>query len=330
MTIAAALNWWEHHLGDSENPPGSNRTPIWDEYAELTGGVSWQTCPYCGAGVVCACRTGGFEAPANWIGVYAIQSWGEARRRFHRGSAGVRKGDVLIIGGPGVHTEQARGDALPDGSVPVYGTNTSPGSEGSQYNGGTTAKKVRAAGEIYGYVVIHDLFDGKRLRPHPIERRLPQPQYRPEPKRGALRLWEQGPRVEKLQELLGVPADGYYGHGTVKAVADFKSRHGLGGTGEHGGIGTIAGRQVLELLRRHGEPRTVYKTLRRGDKGGAVRKLQRRLIAHGYLADQTGGWRNDDGDFGPVTVRAVKKVEKAIGRKQNGTAGIAVWKALAA
>lgn len=330
MTVQKAIKFGQAVANSGrfqEDPPGSNITEAWELYHEITGAPAYQRQPWCGAALIDTANAGGLSLPPNFIGVYAIQSWGQAHGRWRFGVGGAKAGDVLVIGGPGVHTGFARSDVFetPGGlAIRTEEGNTSPGSEGSQFNGGTYALKVRQAGEIYGYVKAHDLFPGGRgrLRPHKVDRRPAEPQFRPEPKRGALRLWEHGPRVEAVQEQLGEPADGYFGRGTAKAVAAFKKKHDLSGGGD------VVGENMLQLLRRLERQAPKYRTLRLGDKGAAVRKLQRRLIAAGYLEPDTYGWRNDDGDFGPVTVRAVKNVEKAIGRKANGTAGVAVWKAL--
>lgn len=56
-------------------------------------------------------------------------------------------------------------------------------------------------------------------------------------------------------------------------------------------------------------------TLRRGNKGGAVKALQRMLIDRGYLA--AGG---ADGDFGEGTENAVKAFQSAVGLTADGIA----------
>jgi peptidoglycan hydrolase-like protein with peptidoglycan-binding domain len=328
MTVQESTKWGTHlaKSGDAaEHPPNSNHTIVWDLYHDITGAPAYQGQPWCGAGLICVLHHGGWTPPANWIGVYAIQAWGEAHKRWVRGSDDGKAGDTLVIGGPGVHTEYARSDVRADGSMLTCGCNTSPGSEGSQFNGGTCALKVRTAAEIYGHVITHDLLGGAQPpKPHPVDTKPEQPQYRRETPRGTLHLWEQGPRVEHLQHLLGIPVDGYFGHDTAVAINGFKAHHpGFGSDG------AVAGPKFVALLERHGQAKVAFKTLRRGDKGGAVRKLQHRLIAHGLLPAKVDGIRQDDGDFGSRTERAVKKVEQAHGWRVNGTAGDRVWRALA-
>jgi peptidoglycan hydrolase-like protein with peptidoglycan-binding domain len=323
MAVEAALGWGKrraHKADCGEHPPGSNHTVVWKHYRRITGAPAYQGQPWCGAMLIdLVFHAGEWHAPANWIGVYAIQSWGEAHGRFHRGTHGVRPGDALIIGGPGQHTGMARSDARADGSVLTVEGNTSPGSEGSQFNGGTVALKARTASEIFGYVAIHDLLNGATPPPLmlDIDDRVEEPGYRPETEQGPLRLWRFGPRVEAMQDRLGVPSDGYYGRQTQRAVAAFKRDRGLAGGGR------IAGVDVLDLLAQTAAPRRAFVVLRRGDKGAAVRKLQRRLNGHGEALDV-------DGDFGPETEAAVNRLKSMHSLPADGVAGRGVWAALAA
>jgi hypothetical protein len=145
--------------------------------------------PWCGVELLLVIHHGGLDMPANWISVLLAQRWGEEHDRWSRGSAGTRAGDALVIGGPGVHIEWAREDARPDGSVPVHGGNTSPGSEGSQDDGGTVAEKVRAASEVYGRIRSTTCTRGRRGSGRGRRRSTvatPEPQYVPEAGHGAL------------------------------------------------------------------------------------------------------------------------------------------------
>jgi hypothetical protein len=66
----------------------------------------------------------------------------------------------------------------------------------------------------------------------------------------------------------------------------------------------------------------VWEELKRGAKGEAVKLLQKELNEH-FDAELV-----VDGDFGPKTEAAVKKVEKILGFPENGTADVDVWKAI--
>ena len=60
---------------------------------------------------------------------------------------------------------------------------------------------------------------------------------------------------------------------------------------------------------------TVYPTLRRGDKGEAVIRIQKALIALGYLQGRA------DGDFGAKTEQALKDYQAVQGLAEDGVAG---------
>lgn len=62
-------------------------------------------------------------------------------------------------------------------------------------------------------------------------------------------------------------------------------------------------------------------TLKNGNKGKSVKKLQHLLIDSGYSVGHDGA----DGEFGARTEKAVKLVQKKIGRDINGTADEYVW-----
>lgn len=325
MTVAAATLWGEqqaHSRTTWETPPGSNVTTIWDDYHAITGQPAYQRQPWCGAELIDIAFHGGLRLPPTFISVYLAQQWAETNGRWSRGSAGVREGDALVIGGPGEHIEYARSAARPDGSVEVQGGNTSPGAEGSQFDGGTVAIKERSAAEIYGRIRLFDMYPGGTGRPQQLtHQHKVEPQYRHEAPTGDLHQWETGPRTEHLQQLLGIPADGYYGTDTTKALAAFQIKHP-----GHGMGGRVATPDVVALLARHGKPKRTYPTLRPGDKGGMVRVLQRRLnaVVHAGL--------RVDGDFGPATATAVKRLRQLHGLipANRPVAGRGVWKVLSA
>ncbi len=68
-----------------------------------------------------------------------------------------------------------------------------------------------------------------------------------------------------------------------------------------------------------------YYTVRRGCKGGAVRRLQTWLGDLGYTVGATGA----DGDFGPLTDAAVRAFQAALALSADGIVGKATWRALA-
>lgn len=62
-----------------------------------------------------------------------------------------------------------------------------------------------------------------------------------------------------------------------------------------------------------------HPTLKRGDKGDAVRRLQKWLASHGEKQVKP------DGDFGPITEKAVKRLYRAWGHAGHGKLGDVGW-----
>jgi peptidoglycan DL-endopeptidase CwlO len=121
--------------------------------------------------------------------------------------------------------------------------------------------------------------------------------------RRILRAGASGPEVAHLQRLLGVHVDGAFGPSTLGAVRRFQAAHGLlvdGQVGPH----TWA---ALEAEWRGFAGETV---LREGDTGPAVAAVQRRL---GVTAD---------GDFGPITLAAVRGFQARHGLVVDGEVGV--------
>lgn len=106
-----------------------------------------------------------------------------------------------------------------------------------------------------------------------------------------------GAPVKRLQEKLGITADGDFGPGTEKAVREFQQSNGLAVDGI-AGPDTFAAMGLHELV-----------LLRRGSRGNAVKRLQEAL---GIGAD---------GIFGSGTEKAVKDFQSAHGLDADGLAG---------
>lgn len=106
-----------------------------------------------------------------------------------------------------------------------------------------------------------------------------------------------GAPVKRLQEKLGIPADGDFGPGTEKAVKDFQKSHGLSVDG-------VAGPDTFTAM---GLPELVL--LRAGARGETVKKMQLDLGI------------NADGKFGPGTKKAVMEFQAAHGLDADGIAG---------
>ncbi len=106
-----------------------------------------------------------------------------------------------------------------------------------------------------------------------------------------------GAPVKRLQEKLGIDADGAFGPGTEKAVKEFQKANGLAADG-------IAGPDTFTAMGLH-----ELVLLRNGSRGDLVKKLQKSL---GIGAD---------GKFGPGTRKAVMEYQKTNGLEADGMAG---------
>lgn len=106
-----------------------------------------------------------------------------------------------------------------------------------------------------------------------------------------------GEPVRRLQQKLGVEADGTFGPGTEKALKDWQAKKGLSADGV-AGPDTFMAMGLYELV-----------LLKPGTRGDAVKKLQEKL---GLGAD---------GQFGSGTERAVRDYQQKNGLTVDGLAG---------
>ena len=137
-----------------------------------------------------------------------------------------------------------------------------------------------------------------------------------------LSLGASGAKVTELQQLLqraGVPVgtvDGDFGPMTQAAVRRFQGSKGLPVDG-------VVGPRTWAALKAPAPSPSGAPTLRSGDFGAHVEKLQRDLVRHGF---DVGGI---DGSFGPGTRSAVVRFQRAKGLEADGVAGPATQRALA-
>ncbi len=106
-----------------------------------------------------------------------------------------------------------------------------------------------------------------------------------------------GAPVKRMQEALGIGADGDFGPGTEKAVREFQKANGLAVDG-------IAGPDTFSAMGLH-----ELVLLRVGSRGATVKAMQEDL---GIDAD---------GRFGPGTKKAVMAFQEANGLHADGMAG---------
>lgn len=114
-----------------------------------------------------------------------------------------------------------------------------------------------------------------------------------------------GAPVKRMQEKLGIGADGDFGSGTEKAVKEFQKANGLSVDG-------IAGPDTFTAMGLH-----ELVLLRVGSRGDCVKQMQKDL---GIDAD---------GKFGPGTKKAVMEFQKANGLEADGMAGPATLSKMA-
>lgn len=136
-----------------------------------------------------------------------------------------------------------------------------------------------------------------------------------------------GQAVIRLQNILielkydcgSTGADGSFGPGTTRAVTAFQTANGLTPDG-------IVGRMTWEVLNSgYAVANTnTTPTLKRGDKGEYVKKLQTALINLGYNCGNAGA----DGSFGSGTYDAVVLFQKKNGLTPDGIAGSKTWEKL--
>jgi len=162
---ARALRWMAGYVGKTEMPPGSNRAPwgLTDWQRDLGSWLVGQ--PWCGTMVGTALIRAGVQGVTSRVAsVRLILEDGLAgrhgmrrvvyRRQTGTGSIGaVRPGDLVGIGGEGTHVAMAV-RRVPGGVETIEG-NTSPGTSGSQSNGGGVWRRVRPDSSIV-YIVRPD------------------------------------------------------------------------------------------------------------------------------------------------------------------------------
>lgn len=151
-----ALRFAKRYVGTTESPAGSNRGgPItgWQQsFGAWLVGLAW-----CGVFVGACLRSAGVKGVTYRIASVAfIEADARAGRGPFRGwttdYSRVRRGDLVVIGGHGVHVEIV--DRVSGGTVYTVGGNTSPGRAGSQADGGGVFERERSRGEVHGFALV--------------------------------------------------------------------------------------------------------------------------------------------------------------------------------
>jgi peptidoglycan hydrolase-like protein with peptidoglycan-binding domain len=120
---------------------------------------------------------------------------------------------------------------------------------------------------------------------------------------------------QRLQELGYFQADatGYYGDYTTSAVKHFQRQNGLK---EDGVVGSQTEAALQATYPATPEPDT-QPTVRRGDRGATVLRVQRQLSSLKYF-----DYRNMDGVFDAETEKAVSQFQRDRGLKVDGVVGL--------
>lgn len=151
----AAVRWARSKVGIRENPPGSNRGGEITRWQQQLGawlvGTAW-----CGTFCAAALRhAGARDVNYRLASVAFIEDDARAARgpftAWTHDKSRVHPGDLVVIGGRGVHVELVV--RTHSWGVETVGGNTSPGN-GSISNGGAVASRSRPNQLIHGFAVV--------------------------------------------------------------------------------------------------------------------------------------------------------------------------------
>lgn len=166
MSVKGLERWGNRHASKIFERGGVNHTVIWDWFRKIYG-YTLQGSSWCGAADCVSLTYGaGWKPPSDWVGVWAIETWGRNHGRYHSGTNGIQAGDALILLNHGQHTGIARGKPRL-GFVPTFEGNTSFGGIGSQDDGDGYYKKRRMTYQVVGYVRLHDLLNKEETPKRP-------------------------------------------------------------------------------------------------------------------------------------------------------------------
>ena len=122
------------------------------------GGGTWlRNQPWCGCWVAYSYIQAGVKrVDSSLASVAQIEDYAQQAAKCWRGwttdRSKVQKGDAVVVGGYGVHVETVRG--FSGSNTLTWGGNTSPGTSGSQSNGGGAYARTRYPSEVRGYALV--------------------------------------------------------------------------------------------------------------------------------------------------------------------------------
>jgi hypothetical protein len=156
-----ALDHMQARLGYTEDPANSNCDDrpdgIRTSQDHCAAGTWLRGEPWCGCWCFYALETAGVQgidytlASVSQIQQYA-RSASKCFRAWTTDRSKVTPGDLVTMGGA-AHVEMVRGFDS-SGNTLTYGGNTSPGTSGSQSNGGGAYARTRYPGELDGYALV--------------------------------------------------------------------------------------------------------------------------------------------------------------------------------
>jgi hypothetical protein len=157
-----AMAHMRKRVGYTEQPAGSNSDTRADGIRvaqdRTANGATWlRGQPWCGCWCFYALESANVAGiDSHLASVALIENTAKLGKKCYRGwttdRSRVQPGDLVIIGGFGVHVEMVRG--FDGANTQTFGGNTSPGTAGSQANGGGAYERVRTPGEVRGYALV--------------------------------------------------------------------------------------------------------------------------------------------------------------------------------
>lgn len=157
-----AMSHLKKREGYTEDPAGSNfdnrSDGIKAAQRATAGGATWlDRQPWCGCWCFYAAQAAGVKGiDSHMASVAQIEDYAKKGQKCYRGwttdRSKVAKGDLVVVGGYGVHVETVRG--FNGSNTLTWGGNTSAGSSGSQSNGGGAFARERSPSEVRGYALM--------------------------------------------------------------------------------------------------------------------------------------------------------------------------------
>nr|DAI00974.1 MAG TPA: PlyB like endolysin [Caudoviricetes sp.] len=262
----------------------------------------------------------------------------KAKGQFYTRATKPQVGDQIFFGSVGNSSHTGIVYKVDDTTVYTIEGNTS-GEAGVIPNGGGVFKKAYPGNYTsiagYGRPAYNDGFTGDSIEDDTIAPDEPKQDDKTEVTMPTLKKGDRGGDVKKAQQLLiakgyscgSYGADGDFGSGTLVAVNKLRKDNSLTETGI---IDNDVWVILLDLKKdeepKQDEPKEVEvtfnpPTLKKGDKGIAVKKLQHLLADSGISVGSSGA----DADFGNGTYNAVKIAQAKAKLPVTGIVDKAIW-----